>query len=175
MLTKLIRQLSAAAILALACMVALAACGSSSKKPATKSHGDVMIAFSKCMRKHGVPNFPDPSAGGGLNIGGTGINPQAPSFTAAQTGCRKLLPGGGPSTDASAQQIKQATETAECMRKHGVTGYPDPIITSKPPAINPAEYSSASYGNGIFIGIPTSINVNSPSFEAAAKACNSRG
>jgi hypothetical protein len=173
--TKLVRRLSAIAILAIACTVALTACGSSSKKPAAKSHGNVMIAFSKCMRKHGVPNFPDPSAGGGLNIGGTGINPQAPSFTAAQTACRKLLPGGGPSAHASAQQIKQATETAQCMRKHGVTGYPDPVITSKPPAINPAEYNSASYENGIFIGIPTSINVNSPGFEAAAKACNYRG
>jgi hypothetical protein len=58
------------------------------------------------------------------------------------------------------------------MRKHGVTGYPDPIITAKPPAINPADYSTAEYGNGMFIGIPSSINMNSPAFEAAAKTCN---
>jgi hypothetical protein len=173
--TKLTRHLSVATILTLACAVALGACGSSSKKPTTKTHasGNAFIAVSKCMRAHGVPNFPDPSAGG-INIAGTGINPQSPSFKAAQAACFKLRPGGGPSTHASAEDIKDATETAQCMRKHGVTGYPDPIVTTKPPSINPGQYSSASYGNGIFIGIPSSINVNSPVYRAASKACNAR-
>ena len=169
---KLIRNLSATAILAIACAVALSACGPSSKKPAADRGGNALIAFSKCMRANGVTNFPDPSGGGGLNIAGTGINPQAPAFKSAQAACVKLMPGGGPSTHATAQQIKDATETAECMRNHGVTGFPDPIITATPPAINPAEYSTAEYGNGMFIGIPSSINVNSPAFDAAAKTCN---
>ena len=173
--TEPTRSLVTVAILAVACAVALAACGSASNNPTANARGDALIAFSKCMRAHGVTNFPDPSSNGpGLNLNGTGINPQAPSFRTAQAICSKLLPGGGPSTHASAQQIKQATETAECMRKHGVTGYPDPIVTSKPPNINPADYSTAEYGNGIFIGIPSSINVNSPAFEAAAKTCNAR-
>jgi hypothetical protein len=171
MRTKLIRRLSAAAVVALACVLALAACGSSGKKPAAKSHASPFIAFSKCMRDHGVADFPDPSGGGGLNIPSS-INLQSPSFRSAQAACSKLLPGGGPSTHASAQEIKDATETAECMRNHGVTGYPDPIITAKPPNINPAQYSSATYGNGMFIGIPSSINVNSPVFKAAANACH---
>ena len=169
---KLVRDLSATAIVALACAVALSACGSSSKKPTADRGGNALIAFSKCMRANGVTNFPDPSGGGGLNISGTGINPQAPAFKSAQTACSKLMPGGGPRTHASAQQIKDATETAECMRNHGVTGFPDPIITATPPEINPGEYSTAEYGNGMFIGIPSSINVSSPAFEAAAKTCN---
>jgi hypothetical protein len=171
MRTKLIRNLSATMIVALACAVALSACGSSNKKSAADHGGNSMIAFSKCMRANGVTNFPDPS-GGGLNIAGTGINPQAPAFKSAQAACFKVMPGGGPSTHATEQQIKQAAETAVCMRQHGVTGYPDPIVTAKPPAINPSDYSSAAYGNGIFIGIPSSINVHSPAFEAAAKTCN---
>jgi hypothetical protein len=168
---KLIRNLSATAIIAIACAVALCACGSSSKQAAADRGGNALIAFSKCMRAHGVPNFPDPS-GGGVNIAGTGIDPQAPAFQSARGACSKLIPGGGPSTHASAQQIKDATETAECMRNHGVSGFPDPIITSKPPAINQSDYSQAAYGNGMFIGIPKSINVNSPAFEAAEKTCN---
>jgi hypothetical protein len=80
--------------------------------------------------------------------------------------------GRRPSTHASAQQIKDATKTAECMRNHRVSAFPDPIITATPPAINPGEYSTAEYGNGMFIGIPRSINVNSPAFEAAEKTCN---
>ena len=170
--TQLIRHLSATAIITLACGVALAACGSSSKKPATDRGGNALIAFSKCIRAHGVTNFPDPGGGGGLNISGTGINPQSPAFKYAQAACSKLMPGGGPGTHASAQQIKQATQTAVCMREHGVTGFPDPIVTATPPAINPGQYSTAEYGNGMFIGIPSSIKVNSPAFEAAAKVCN---
>ena len=158
-------------IVGLACTFMLAACGSAST-PTAKPAGGPFIAFSKCMRSHGVPKFPDPSStGGGLTLG-AGINPQSPSFRAAQATCSRLLPGGGPSTHASAQQITQATEAAECMRKHGVTGYPDPIITAKPPNITPGEYSSAEYGNGMFTGIPSSIDVNSPAFKAAAKICS---
>jgi hypothetical protein len=174
MQAKLIRNLSATAIAVLTSTVALAACGSSNTKPAADRAGNALIAFSKCMRAHGVTNFPDPAGGGGVNIAGTGINPQAPAFKSAQAACSKLMPGGGPSTHGNAQQIKDATETAVCMRNHGVSGFPDPIITATPPAINPGQYSSAEYGNGMFIGIPKSINVNSPAFEAAAKTCSFR-
>jgi hypothetical protein len=174
--TKLIRHLSAAAILALACAVALAACGSSSKKPTSKARGDTLIAFSKCMRAHGVTNFPDPSGNGTINIDGTGINLQSPSFRAAQTTCFKLLPGGSLKHPPSAQQIKQATETSECMRKHGVTSFPDPTIStsSSLPDLNPSQYSSVENRGGIILAIPISINVASPVFTAARKACNFR-
>jgi hypothetical protein len=61
------------------------------------------LKFSKCMRSHGVPNFPDPKFEGGgvrisLHAGPGGLNPQAPQFQAAQKACRGDLPGpkGGP-------------------------------------------------------------------------------
>jgi hypothetical protein len=173
------RKLWITAIMTLVCASALAACGSSSKTPGAKAHANVMIAFSKCMRARGVTNFPDPSGGGGgLNIAGTGINPQSPAFRAAQATCFKLLPGGGPGGHhASAEQIKQATESAECMRTHGVTGFPDPRIStsSGPPDLNPANYSSVEDDGGIIIAIPKSINEQSPVFVAAAKACKFNG
>jgi hypothetical protein len=158
---------------AFCCAPALASCGSSSRKPAAKSRAHTAIAFSKCMREHGVTDFPDPGGGGGgINLAGTGINPNSPAFRSAQAACFKLIPGAGPGTHASEQQIKQDTEMAKCMRDHGVMGFPEPIVTATPPAVGKGEYSAAEYGNGIFIGIPKSINVNSPAFEAAAKACN---
>ena len=156
---------------ALASILLLTACGSSSKP---KHHSDPLLALSKCMRAHGVTHFPDPS-GHGINIGGTGVNPRSPAFQAAQTICFKLLPGGGPQgRPATAGEIKQADQTAECMRTHGVTGYPDPIISQAPPtSLNPANYSSIEAGNGMIIAIPKSINENSPAFLHAQKACNS--
>jgi hypothetical protein len=83
------------------------------------------------------------------------------------------MPGGGPqSHKASAAQIKQADETAQCMRTHGVSGYPDPIISNAPPtSLNPANYSSIEAGGGMIIAIPKSINEQSTGFQSAAKAC----
>jgi hypothetical protein len=168
--TELTRKLLITAILALACAVALAACGST--KPKHSNHQNAGIAFSKCMRAHGVTNFPDPSGGGGLRIP-AGVNPGSPSFQAAQTTCFKLMPGGGPlNQKPSAEEIKQQTQTSECMRKHGVTGFPDPIVSNKPPtSLNPANFSLIADRGGVIIEVPKSINPLSPSFEAAAKVC----
>ena len=52
-----------------------------------------MLANADCMRKHDVPNFPDPTfpAGGGIRIGiGSGINPQSPAFQNAAKLCGGL-------------------------------------------------------------------------------------
>jgi hypothetical protein len=56
------------------------------------------LAFSACMRKHGVPNFPDPqfSSGGRVTMkvsSGSGINPRSAQFQAAQKACQGDLPG----------------------------------------------------------------------------------
>jgi hypothetical protein len=163
-------------VAALASTLVLAACGGASPSQAKGASGraGVFIAFSKCMRAHGVTNFPDPSgSGGGINLSGTGINPRSPAFNSAQTVCFKLLPGGGPNRQtASAAQIRQADATARCMREHGVTGFPDPIISNKPPtSLNPSEYGSIVAGGGMIIAIPRSIDEQSPAFENAAKAC----
>jgi hypothetical protein len=161
-------------IAALASILLLSACGGSSKPK--RSNSNPLIAMSKCMRAHGVTNFPDPT-GHGINIGGTGINPRSPAFQAAQETCFKLLPGGGPQGHpASAAEIRQATATAACMRRHGVTGFPDPIVSQEPPtSLNPANYSSIQAGGGLIIAIPKSIDENSPAFKDAAKACNFGG
>ena len=46
------------------------------------------IANAECMRKHGVPNFPDPTfSGGQLNAGLGGVNPESPAFKQAAAAC----------------------------------------------------------------------------------------
>jgi hypothetical protein len=111
------------------------------------------------MRSHGVPNFPDPSQGGGIKLAITpasGINPQSPSFQAAQHSCKHLLPGGGPPRHVPESTKLALLKHAECMRAHGVTSYPDPIFPS---------------GGGIENLIPSDVNPGSPAFKRAAKAC----
>jgi hypothetical protein len=68
------------------------------------------LAFSACMRSHGVPDFPDPtfsSGGGGIGIGvhisaGGDLNPQSPTFQAAQQACQGHLPFKGAGLKTSA-------------------------------------------------------------------------
>ena len=56
-----------------------------------------MLAFSACMRAHGVKDFPDPS-NGGLQIQdhpGSDLDPSNPTFQKAQQACQKDLPFKG--------------------------------------------------------------------------------
>jgi hypothetical protein len=56
------------------------------------------------------------------------------------------------STAAAAGQFAQGVKYADCMRSHGVTGFPDP-----------------SAGGGF--ALPSTINPQSPSYQVAHKAC----
>jgi hypothetical protein len=62
------------------------------------------LAFSKCMRAHGIKDFPDPSGNGIQLKGGPGsdLNPQNPQFQAAQQACGNFLPGKFHGATASA-------------------------------------------------------------------------
>jgi hypothetical protein len=117
-------------------------------------------AFSACMRKHGVPNFPDPNSQGQLSINGNsmGLNPRSQQFQSAQKACRKLLPNGGkPDAKAQAAFLKQALKFSQCMRSHGLPNFPDP----KP----------SGGGVGLVIGKNSGLDPNSPQFKTAQQAC----
>jgi hypothetical protein len=167
---------------AASCLLALAGCGSSSNPGATGTSSPSAsklaasgLKFSDCMRSHGVPNFPDPSgSGGGIRIKiGAGLNPASPSFTAAQTACRKLLPGGGPGAGPPSPAAKaQLLTIAKCMRAHGQSDFPDPTTTAPS---SPAGYSIVLGRNGVFLAIPSSIDVQSPAFKQAATVCHFGG
>jgi hypothetical protein len=158
---------------AVACAMAIAACGSSSHSVAAASRGLSLahseLKVAECMRSHGVPNFPDPSgAGGGFNLNGSGINPQSPAFESAQQTCFKMLRGGGPGAHPT-QAMAQALQISECMRRHGVSGFPDP--TRQPPPLSSRAYSAVEDRNGAVLAVPSTINTSSPVFKQAATAC----
>jgi hypothetical protein len=150
--------------------LAIAACGSSAKPNSSAATGDRGLQFARCMRAHGVANFPDPPPGGGIQIGSSsGINPFSPAFKSAQASCRKLLPGGGPgSGHPSAQAKAQTLQISQCMRRHGISGFPDP--TSSPPS-SPAGHSAVLGRDGVFLAIPGAIDTQSPAFKQAAAVC----
>jgi hypothetical protein len=154
------------------CAVSVAACGSSSKPShATgRASSGQFVAFSACMRSHGVPSFPDPSPGGGIRITpSSGVNPRSPAFQAAQQACQKLLPGGGPGHASPSEELKMLA-LAECMRRHGLTTFPDPTIASGGVPTGPAIVI-----NGYEFKLGPGLDPQSPAFQRAMTACGGPG
>ena len=149
---------AAAITAALAGVACLAAACSSPQSPAARSSpdpGTQALAYSRCMRSHGIKDFPDPKIshngnGGGVSMGvGTrgDLNPSNPAFKAASQACRSLQPGGGNPPQQTAQEIATDVKFAACMRSHGYPGFPDPDSRGTfnlPPTIDP---NSAQFGS----------------------------
>ncbi len=62
----------------------------------------------------------------------------------------------------------QTLEVSECMRRHGVSGFPDPTLTMPS---NPTDYSLVEDMDGVVLAVPSTINLGSPAFKEAAAAC----
>jgi hypothetical protein len=120
--------------------------------------------FSQCMRKHGVPNFPDPNAQGAIAIGpSSGIDPSSPKFQQASNVCRAVLPNGGQPTAQQQAKLTQAVLAfSACMRAHGLKDFPDPQISG-------GHFSLQLKG-----GPNSDLNPNSPVFQKAQAACQSK-
>jgi hypothetical protein len=117
----------------------------------SNAHGGPAAVFDACLRKHGVPNMPDPSPGKGSPLP-PGVDPSSPRFQKALRKCVKLVPADAP-PDMVAHPVGPLLAFARCMRSHGVTGYPDPD------------------GQGHFHENALSRVDNSPVFQQAIKAC----
>jgi hypothetical protein len=123
------------------------------------------VAYSACVRAHGVPNFPDPrvSTDGNEVKVAIAVNPSIsgnPHFKSAQQACRKLLPGGGPgegpSHQISPQEQAEYLKAAACIRTHGIPSFPDPTFSS----------------GGVHVS-QKGIDLHSPQARAAEEACQS--
>jgi hypothetical protein len=59
------------------------------------------VSFSRCVRSHGVPNFPDPASDGRIPDPATvGVDQGSPKFEAANRACGKYRPPYMPSNAA---------------------------------------------------------------------------
>lgn len=166
------------AVLALLAGVLMAGCGGNSKSPeggastsAAASEVQSGVAFSRCIRAHGVPHLPDPKVSGqAVQIGSPAII-KSPAFQSAMRSCQSLLPKGAPSSAPPSPQAQaQMLDVSACMRKHGFPAFPDP--TTSPP--NRAALSGIVGKGGYYIAIPQSIDSSSPAFEQAAATCDLR-
>lgn len=148
--------------------VVIGACGSA-HEPRGRAGAAIhsgALAFANCMRNHGVPNFPDPSgAGPGIDLAGTGINPQSPAFESARTACRKLSPGAAGAPRATEQQFLAALRFARCMRAHGSPTFPDPSRTDSPPG------PILVIGSGLYFRVTQSFDPDTPAVKRELSQC----
>jgi signal transduction histidine kinase len=92
----------------------------------------------------------------------------APPPGLLRTGPPPGFPGAGARTHPSAQTMAHWRTVAQCMRRHGVSGFPDPT-TSIPPNIARVSGTVADREEAI-LAIPATV-MRSPAFAQAASAC----
>jgi hypothetical protein len=106
--------------------VASISSSASATASASGSERASVLAYSRCMRAHGIKDFPDPGADGGLRLDahpGSDVDPNSPRYQAADTACKSLLPPPkAPPKNLKAQNLKYS----KCMRAHGIGDFPDP-------------------------------------------------
>jgi hypothetical protein len=144
---------SLAAITAVGLALLAAACGSSPSSTGSggspnvggsggppnagaSANSSALVAYSQCMRSHGIPNFPDPDSSGGIPKDAVISADRAVSNSQVQTAssaCEHLLPpgqslSGKPIQTITTQQQQDYLKAAACMRSHGIINFPEPTF-----------------------------------------------
>ena len=160
------RRATRLAVVSAGTVLLAAACGGGS--PAASPGGSLYqqsLAYSRCMRVHGVPDFPILKQGSGGSL----VHPvspptgmlTSPGYDAAFRACLKLAVVGGGSPARYRAMAFKGLAQAECMRAHGITGYPSP----------------GALDGGLHEPDATAIGLDThtPQFAAAARACGMAG
>ena len=74
---------------------------------AASTQQDAALAFARCMRSHGVPNYPDPTSSGLVKESLQQLGVSSSRFQSASSDCNHLLPNGGSGPNpALVQQVR---------------------------------------------------------------------
>ncbi len=123
-----ITVMAAAALLAAACSGSPSSTGSGGSPNAGGSATSQLVAYTQCMRSHGVPDYPGPDSSGQMPkiTSGQQVGVSDSRLTAAQGACQDLWPYQAPTQAQQRQQLTDDVKFAQCMRSHGVPNFPDP-------------------------------------------------
>ncbi len=139
---------------------------STNAQASTLSQSNVQkaLAYSRCMRAHGVLKFPDPNSSGAIpKVGLRQLGVSSAVFQAAEKACQHLLPNSGQSSQAWDQMALTALwNFARCVRAHGVPNWPDPLAES-----DPGQPGTPGFPRNL----PPDINPNSPVVKNAMNKC----
>jgi hypothetical protein len=110
--------------------------GSASSSDAGGSANAPLVAFSRCVRSHGVANFPDPQADArnAKFPSAQQLRVSSSQLSTAETACQRLLPVGVDDQFPQAEVpllLRSMLPFSGCMRSHGVPNFPDPAVDSE--------------------------------------------
>jgi hypothetical protein len=177
----------AAAIIATAALALLAACSGSPSsagsespstgEPASRPVANVQkaLSFSRCVRVHDVPNYPDPGSNGQVaKETAQQLGVSNSQLQAALNACEHLLPNTGNIDDNPASLHRwwnQMQRFAQCMHTRGVPAWPGPSPYPQDPARPTFNLHAA--GIGFHQGAQPGNIVNSPQIQAKVRQCES--
>lgn len=140
----------------------LTACGSTSSggSPTGGSTASKLVAYSQCMRSHGVPDYPGPDSGGQMPkiTSGQQVGVSDTLLTRAQGTCQNLWPYQGQTQTQQRQTLTDDIKFAQCMRSHGLPDFPDPT-------------DSDGHVQFVFSASRNGIDPHSPQILAKARQC----
>jgi hypothetical protein len=95
-----------------------------------------LVAFSRCVRSHGVANFPDPQAGASNAKfpSAQQLRVSSSQLSTAETACQRLLPAGVDDQFPQSEVpllLHSMLPFSSCMRSHGIPNFPDPAVDSE--------------------------------------------
>jgi hypothetical protein len=145
-----------------------AGCGGGGGSPAAATGASVAtvaatvqngaLAFARCLRSHGLPDWPDPTSGGAFDKSQLRqLGYSVSRVRAVEDGpCKNLLNSGAPPTyTITPADRADYLDAAACMRAHGFSDFPDPTFRD----------------NNVETNIPSSIDQDSSRFKSAAETC----
>jgi hypothetical protein len=149
---------------AVALTLAAAGCGGSGDANSGAKSGananpnlEKAVKYAQCMRENGLTDFPDPDKNGKFMISAGGPKRDSPQFKKAQQACKSQEPPGIQDDPAEVAKDQASwLKFANCMRQNGIRDFPDPK-------------------NGRLLVDRNRINVNTPQFKNALKACRGVG
>lgn len=115
-----------------------------------------LAKYANCMRTHGVAGFPDPNVSGNtVKLVLPASLAKSPKFASARRACRKYAPAKLAPPQITTADQADYLKAAECMRSHGIAGFPDP-----------------KFSNGtVTWPIPPGMDTNSTQFLRAREIC----
>jgi hypothetical protein len=135
--------------------------GNRAKAPGrqTQSGYDQALAYAKCMRENGVPNWPDPESSGltANNNGSLDRVRASAGYKKAAAACKSLEAQGPPPAAQIEQEFAKLLKFSKCMRENGVPKFPDPVKEN----------------GGVGIATGNDVDPNSSQYKAATNACKS--
>jgi hypothetical protein len=171
-----VQALAAASVLLIGCGGSTRASNAADNEQSKEQTAETKTAaFARCMREHGInaETLQGGNGRGAVTIGGPGANPESPTFQKAHAKCKKLLPNVGlpdSGSPASAQTLDKLFKISRCMRKHGISEFPNPV-TTRPSNLRPGKYGQITDYDGAILLFPRTLDMQAPAYRHALTAC----